>query len=253
MTFFNSARKPQDEIRGKHAKPNGRGASGVENYAARTVRTSYVGATHSRGSVTMSKTYRQAVPVVALAVVLALVAVGGVAAWMWKSGALTNTFGIGEVAPTVEETLTNGTTENAAEKSNVKVSLPLTSVTSYVRAQVDVYWVDADGNRMWEEPTAGTDYSLTLADMGSAGIASEWFLGSDGYYYWTSPVAAGGSTDALVTLAKQLNTYEDGRQLSVDIVSQAVQADPVTAAQEAWGVTMNADGVISGLTTTGGN
>lgn len=172
-----------------------------------------------------------AMAVLALAVVG--VAISGVVAWLTASGMLENTFDRGQVDVTVKEEFDGET------KRNVYVSNG-GNVPVYVRAQVNIYWVDKDGNQLWEEPSAGTDYEITWFDS-----SSKWTLGDDGFYYWTEPLATGGKTDNLIGILTDKKTYDDGRTLVCDVAVQAIQADPTEAVEEAWGVTVDGSGNIT--------
>ena len=178
-------------------------------------------------------------------VVLACVAIASAGltfAWYTGSSSILNPFTKGAVGVDVVEEF-----DPAAGKKNVAVSVPANDahVPAYVRAQVDVYWQDAQGVRMWEAPVEkgsadaadpqGYDYVMTWCAFGQAGTANTWVVGSDGLYYWTSPVASSASTDPLIVSCTQNVRYDDGRVLVVDIATQAMQADPARAFNESWG------------------
>ena len=82
-------------------------------------------------------------------------------------------------------------------------------VPVYVRAAVVANWVDADGAILSEQPVAGTDYTLTVADG--------WFLGSDTFYYRAVTLAAADNA-SLITEALQLVTKE-GYTLQVQVLA----------------------------------
>ena len=133
--------------------------------------------------------------IVALLVgVLLLAGVVGTFAWLSVTGVLVNEFGFGSVAPSVDET----------RKDNVKrdVSVKNTgSAPAYLRVAVDIYWQDKDGARLWDEPVAGTDYTIEWGDKGDAAATnspSSWVLASDGFYYWTSSVKPLDKTGVLI-------------------------------------------------------
>ena len=151
---------------------------------------------------------------------------------------LVNQFGIGSVTPSVQETL------NGKVKSDVKAKNTGTA-PAYIRAAVDIYWQDAtSGARLWDEPQAGSNYEImwSVADASGANSASSWVKSSDGFYYWTSPVAPGDETGMLINRVTELKTTE-GRDLVVDISTQAVQATPDEAVHDAWGCTVK-NGVL---------
>lgn len=176
--------------------------------------------------------------IVALLVgVLLLAGAAGTFAWLSVTGVLVNKFGFGSVAPSVDETL----------KDNVKrdVSVKNTgSAPAYLRVAVNIYWQDKDGARLWDEPVAGTDYVIdwgSVSKASASNTASSWVVASDGYYYWTSPVAPMDKTDALIKSVTEQKA--DGKNLVVDISTQAIQSMPDDAVAEAWGCTVK-DGVL---------
>lgn len=156
----------------------------------------------------------------------------GTLAWLSATGVLINQFGIGSVTPSVQETL------NGNVKSNVKAENTGTA-PAYIRAAVDIYWQDGNGARLWEEPQADKDYVIawSVADASGANSASSWVKASDGFYYWTSPVAPNTETDVLIASVTELRATE-GRNLVVDVSTQAVQSVPDDAVREAWNCTV---------------
>lgn len=180
--------------------------------------------------------------------VILLAGTTGTLAWLSVTGVLVNQFGIGSVTPSVQETL------NGNVKSDVKAKNTGTA-PAYIRAAVDIYWQDAtSGARLWEEPQADTDYEIAwsdeLRDALGKNLASIWIKASDGFYYWTSPVAPGEETGVLITSVKELKATE-GRNLVVDVSTQAVQSAPDEAVHEAWGCTVQ-DGVLISPYANGG-
>ena len=163
--------------------------------------------------------------------VILLAGTAGTLAWLSVTGGLVNQFGIGSVTPSVQEKLDGNV------KSDVKAKNTGTA-PAYIRAAVDIYWQDAtSGARMWEEPQAGKDYKIvwrdSLRDVSGANSASSWVKASDGFYYWTSPVAPNTETDVLIASVTELKATE-GRNLVVDVSTQAVQSVPDDAVREAW-------------------
>lgn len=175
--------------------------------------------------------------VVLLAVVLLLAGVAGTFAWLSVTGVLVNEFGIGSVTPSVDETL----------KDNVKSDVRIKntgSAPAYLRVAVDIYWQDQNGARLWKEPAAGTDYTIEWGNVSNASTtssASSWVRATDGFYYWTSPVAPLGKTDVLIKSVSEKKA--DGKNLVVDISTQAIQSTPDDAVAEAWNCTVK-NGVL---------
>ena len=72
-----------------------------------------------------------------------------------------------------------------------------------------------------------------------------WVTGSDGYYYYTSPVAADDTTGVLIKSCTEITGKAPvGCNLSVEIMAEAIQSVPEEAVEDAWGVTVN-NGTLS--------
>ena len=181
--------------------------------------------------------------IVALLVgVLLLAGAAGTFAWLSVTGVLVNEFGFGSVAPSVDETRDDNM------KSDVMIANK-GSAPAYLRVAVDIYWQDQDGARLWdepkEEPKGEADYEIawSVADASGANSAYNWVKASDGFYYWTSPVAPGAETGVLINRVTELKATE-GRNLVVDISTQAVQATPDEAVHDAWGCSVENDVLV---------
>lgn len=176
--------------------------------------------------------------IVALLVgVLLLAGAAGTFAWLSVTGVLVNEFGFGSVSPSVDETREDNVKRDVSVKNTG-------SAPAYLRVAVDIYWQDKDGARLWDEPVAGTDYVIEwgrLSDASASNGASSWVVASDGLYYWTSPVAPMGKTDVLIKSVTERKA--DGKNLVVDISTQAIQSTPDDAVAEAWGCTVR-NGVL---------
>ena len=190
---------------------------------------------------------KRRVLIVALACVLTLVGIGGVVAWLTGTDQVINMFDLGRVETEVNE---DGPEENQPfeEGDNVKQNVDVTNrgnVPIYVRAQVNIYWQDANGNQLWEAPVADEDYTITW------GNDQKW-VELDGFYYWTEPLKAGETTGLLIDkLTWTTANSSNGRTLVCDIAVQGIQAEPAEAVQEAWGVTIS-EGAVTPVTTTEG-
>lgn len=190
---------------------------------------------------------KRAVLTLVLALAVVGVAVGGVVAWLTASNQVANQFEVGTVTPTVNEEFDreNKKDVNVTNSGNVPI---------YVRAQIHIYWQDANGNQLWDEPKPEPDelptgiidgdYRLT---MGTSTGEARWVQGSDGYYYWTMPLDASATTVDLIEKLERINEglHNDGRKLVCDIAVQGIQADPADAVTEAWGAKIDANGVLT--------
>lgn len=105
----------------------------------------------------------------------------------------------------------------------------------YVRAAVVVTWQDAQGNILAEVPVHGTDYTIQWN-------TADWTQVGD-FWYCVSSVNSGGETPPLISGLTKI-VSKDGCTLTVEILSQTIQAlgttdadASVSAMEDAWGVT----------------
>lgn len=166
-----------------------------------------------------------------IAVVMLIGAVVGstVAFLVTKTAPVENKFTYASVSCTVSESF-NGTTKE-------KVQIQNTGTTdAYIRATYVVNWLNKDGSiAPVPQGTIPNGYTLSISENPD----NAWTKGTDGYFYYLTPVAPGGLTDG--SLVNCTVTYpqgvEPGYILSVEILATAVQSTPAKAVQEAWGVT----------------
>lgn len=178
---------------------------------------------------------RKSVLITSIALLL-LVAVGTTLAYIFTQTDLAeNTFKTSKVSCAVLEN--DSAIENPGNvvhtgttKKNVKIK-NTGDTDAYIRVAVVVNWVSADGSMVW---AAKPMFSVPTDK-------SSWTVGTDGYYYYTQPVAPGDTTSDLIEnfmndVAGPVGT--DGTQyfLSVEIVASAIQANGMGAdsAQDAW-------------------
>lgn len=157
-----------------------------------------------------------------LALVLAVA--GGTLAWLVaNSGPVTNTFTPATVSCEVEETFKNNV------KSNVNVK-NTSNIDAYLRVKLVTYRVNKDGAHI-----GGT---ATIPGFTSG----EGWVEHDGFYYYTLPVApeATPANPLIGTSGITLLEYTDvdgGKQV-IEVMAEAIQSQPDSAVQQAWGVTI---------------
>lgn len=165
---------------------------------------------------------------VALALVLCIAGGATLAFLMVTTPSMTNVFQYGHVTCKVDETF----------QDNVKtmVSIENTGDTqSYIRVKLVFTWKDKDGN-VSAQPVKTGDYDLELNMDG-------WFE-KDGYYYAKAPVAPDNKTPVLIGKCTEVAAHApDGYTLSLEILADAIQSTPTKAVEQAWGVTVVADGL----------
>ena len=166
-----------------------------------------------------------------IAVVMLIGAVVGstVAFLVTKTAPVENKFTYASVSCTVSESFNGATKE--------KVQIQNTGTTdAYIRATYVVSWLNKDGSiAPVPQGTTPDGYILSISENPN----KAWTKGTDGYFYYLTPVAPGGLTDG--SLVNCTVTYPQGVEpeyiLSVEILATAVQSTPAKAVQEAWGVT----------------
>ena len=161
---------------------------------------------------------------VTICIVLAsLIAVGSTVAFiMVKTGALTNIFSPGEVSVQYRD----GTLTNIGDAD---VYVRMTYAVTLVRSDnKDIYY----GKQQFDES------SYTVVKPNTANLPSGWTQGSDGIYYYTGVIAKGASLSDLPTITVTANdgyNIPEGYVLAVQYLFSAIQANPTSAVQEAWG------------------
>ena len=165
-----------------------------------------------------------------LVVLLLIFAVGGTLAYLvTQTDPVVNTFTPADVSTEIKETFVNNVKSSITVKN--KGDIPV-----YVRVALVGNWCDSDGNVV--EPWNGS------VDINN----SDWIEGSYGYYYYKTPLAASATTSDLLGTNITESVRADGAHLEITVLQQSIQAEPTTAVQNAWGVTVAANGTI---TTTG--
>jgi len=149
-----------------------------------------------------------------------------------KSNTVTNTFIPGKAEITIIEK------NEPNVKKDVVIQNPQNTenVPVYIRAKIVATWQDGNGNIYGEAPVRDTHYYINGPEDG-------WVLHTDGYYYYTSPVAPGDPTSKLITSAALNNgvTPPEDYFLCIDVLASAVQSDGVNASNQKavealWGV-----------------
>ena len=120
-------------------------------------------------------------------------------------------------------------------KSNVAIK-NTGDINAFIRATVIVTWTADDGTVYSSAPIESNDYTITYG-------SGNWVKGSDGFYYYTSPVAPGATTEILLAqIAPIAGNAPNGYTLTVHIVATAIQSEPATAVEYAWNASVNPDG-----------
>lgn len=166
---------------------------------------------------------------VALALVLCIAGGATLAFLTVTTPPLTNVFQYGHVTCKVDETF--------QDNVKTKVSIENTGDTqSYIRVKLVFTWKDKDGN-VSAQPVTDKDYKMDLNKL-------DWFE-KDGYYYAKAPVAPKENTPVLIEECTEVAANApDGYTLSLEILADAIQSTPTRAVEQAWGVTVDTDGLL---------
>lgn len=175
------------------------------------------------------------------ATALCIVAVVGLTlAFMFKKAEKTNQFIPAEVSCAVREKTdgseVTGIAAVGSEKSDIRVE-NTGNVKEFIRLRLVSYYVDANGNIVG---TVSSQYP-TLS------LKNGWIAGANHTYYYPFPTDPGGMTEILCepfTLGQ--TQLENGTMVYqvMEVIAEAVQAEPSDAAQEVWGVTVE-NGVVT--------
>ncbi len=175
-----------------------------------------------------------------VSLILVLTAVAGttVAFVITKTSDVKNIFQPSYVACEVLEG-EDGKTFDGMTKKDVRIK-NTGDTEAYIRAAVVVTWVsESDKSISAQQPEVNEDYSITYTSN------SGWIRGSDGYWYYTDPVASGDVTGMLFDSCEVIEgKAPEGYYLSVEIVASAIQSVPETVVEEQWGVTVTDDVIV---------
>ena len=173
---------------------------------------------------------------------LSLIATNGTVAFLVdKTESLPNTFEPAEVKVLVTESF------DFYELDQVRIK-NTGNIDAYVRAAVVTNWRDADGNIYGQQPIAGVHYSIQY-NLNTGG----WMRNpQDGYYYLAYPLPPNVTASALILTCTPVESKTpEGCKLSVEIIPQAIQSEPLSVIQTHWNVPMNGIYInISGIGVT---
>ena len=181
---------------------------------------------------------RKAALILSLCLIFALAVGTTVALLVAHTNAVTNTFKAAE----------SGTHIDVKDSGNEKTVITVTNegtATSYVRVKLVMNWVDDK-----ENVVSGDNLPKVSLKKGS-----DWFLGTDGIYYYTKPVAPKGGTTSNLLENNPIKepTTEEGKpagcHLEVTVLAESIQAAPSTAVTEAWKVVKVVNGELTPAST----
>lgn len=172
-------------------------------------------------------------------ILILVIAAGGTVAFITtQTDRKTNTFTPAQVSSEVTENF-DGAVKNEVAVKNTG------NTDAYIRAAVNITWMKdgdaADQTVTAKVPKQGTDYAITYLEN------TGWIKGSDGYWYYQSPVAPGASTGTLIESCTQLAGADvpAGYKLSVEIAASAIQSSPETVVSAEWNVSIAGGKIVS--------
>ena len=191
---------------------------------------------------------KKPVALVAILVLLCCAVAGTVAYLVTKTDSVVNTFTPSKVTTYVEEEF------NGQTKSNVKIQ-NTGDIDAYIRMAVTVNWADASGNVYGEKPVEGTDYTISYNKTVQAD-GGQWIEGSDGYWYYTKPVAPSTEdnpqyTGVLIKSCEPAGQAPAGYALQVTILADGIQSKPDKVVNEVWKVVEVKGGQLAAVSTNG--
>ena len=175
-------------------------------------------------------TGKKAIALLALTIVLSVAVVGGTLAFIiTKTNALTNIF----TPAKVDINIDGNEVENTGD------------IPVYVRVAVVANWVekDANGNVVAIHSTTPT---VNIA------MSSNWVLGSDGFYYYKLPVAAGDKITPVENVTSDAAPSSD-YTLQVQVLSSAIQSTPTSAVINVWTAVTGVEANGNLIVATAGN
>lgn len=156
---------------------------------------------------------------------IVFVTVGGTVTYLLsETYSIRNIFNPADVTTSVDETFEGGV------KTNVSIQ-NTGDIEAYIRAIVVITWQDENGNVFSQMPVVGQDYSIVYPDD------TGWVKATDGFWYYTSPVAPGENTECLIASCKEIENAPnkpDGYVLSVEIIGSGIQSVPTKVVTEMW-------------------
>ena len=180
----------------------------------------------------MKKLSKKAIALLSSLIIVFSVAIGVTVAYLTaKTPPLENNFTPVAVSCVVENGNTGGGYSNVTVKNTGDVK-------AYARCVVLATWVNNENGSVYATaPIQGIDYKIVKG-------SDNWVLGSDGFYYYSLSVTPTTSTMALVSSVTEVTTAPKGYSLKINFFASMVQAEPSTAVEQVWSVTVLENGTL---------
>lgn len=178
---------------------------------------------------------------IAAAALCIVAAVGLTLAFMFKKAEKTNRFIPAEVSCAVREKMDGnevaGTAAVGGEKADIRAE-NTGNVKEFIRLRLVSYYVDSNGDIVG---TVSSQYP-TLS------LKNGWIAGANHTYYYPFPTDPGGMTEILCEpFSLGQMQLADGKTVYqvIEVIAEAVQAEPISAVQSAWGVTVTNNSITA--------
>lgn len=172
------------------------------------------------------KKFNKKLTMILAALLLFSAAVGTTVAYLAvRTSTVTNSFSYGSTRVEVLEDFDYQVKENVRIKNTGDIPV-------VVRATYVVYWVDSENENKVVVP--GAAYDCTIEQSSDT---KGWELKEDGYWYYLTPVAANAFTPPMPLTWTAVTPEDAEYTMVVEILTEAIQAEPVKAHEEAWPVT----------------
>lgn len=163
-------------------------------------------------------------------IVLALIGSATIAVIITQTQTKKNEFKAGIVqCQVLEEIDTTGTIKQSIKAQNTG------DTKAYVRIRLATHYANAEGL-----PVGSISASIEEFDL-----ASDWFaktVGEHTYYYFKNPLSPGEISEELLGNGEYLTMHiSDSYTQVIEVICEAIQCEPKTAVEEAWGVEVYTD------------
>ena len=132
----------------------------------------------------------------------------------------------------VKETF-DGTTKSNVYVANTGSTGDPKGPAVYVRVKLVTYWYTKDGDHI----AAKSSWTPSFTP------GADWIL-IDGCYYYKKPINAGQNTSALIS-SITLTADSDGNRQVLEVLAEAIQANPADAITSSWGVSLDTNGYVT--------
>lgn len=170
-----------------------------------------------------------------LVLILALTIGTTVAFLIDSTNTVENTFLPVEVGTDIQETFVNNS------KSSIKFQ-NTGDVPAYIRAKILMYWTLNENGTESIVP-GPPPFNVTINIKEDNG-----WVEYEGIYYYTKQVPANAYTAELLDEAVTLINIPEGYTFHMQVLGEAIQAEPASAVQDAWNVTI-ANGSVTAVSS----